>query len=142
MDIRPIRTKANYDWALADAESLFVHEFKADTKKADRFAVLSSLIAAYEAKVWPIKALDAIDAVKVVMACRHILRERLAQAFGSKWRLSGSLTHKQARIIAVGNGLHDELQIPASVLVRRYAIASRAASGRKREKVRASGTLA
>lgn len=140
MDIRPIRTEDDYDWALAEVEQYFVHEPEPGTADADRFDVLSSLIEAYEAKAWPIEAPDAVDAVKTVMADRHISRETLAPVFGSKSRLSEFLNRKRGLTMAVANRLHDELQIPASVLIRPYAMVPRAASGRKREKVRAGGT--
>lgn len=140
MDIRPIRTEADYDWALAEVEQYFVHEPEPGTAGSDRFDVLSSLIEAYEAKTWPIEAPDAVDAVKVVMADRHISRETLAPVFGSKSRLSEFLNRKRRLTIAVANRLHNELQIPASVLIRPYAMVPRAASVRKREKVRVGGT--
>ena len=71
MDIRAIRTEADYDCALAEVQ-YFVHEPEPGTEDADRFDVFSSLIEVYEAKVWPIKAPDAVDAVKTIMADRHI----------------------------------------------------------------------
>ncbi len=76
---------------------------------------MSSLIEAYEARAWPIEAPDAVDAVKTVMADRHISREKLAPVFGSKSRLSEFLNRKRGLTMAVANRLHDELQIPASV---------------------------
>lgn len=109
-------------------------------READRFDVLSSLIEAYVAKAWPIEAPDAGDAVMTVMADRNISREKLAPVFGSKSRLSEFLNRKRGPTMAVANRLHDELQIPVSILIRPYTMVPRAASGRKREKVRAGGT--
>ena len=140
MDIRPIRTEADYDWALAEVEQYFVHEPKPGTDEADRFDVLSSLIEAYEAKAWPVEAPDAVDAVKAVMADRQISREKLAPVFGSKSRLSEFLNRRRGLTMAVANRLHDELQIPASVLIRPYAMAPRALAGKKQEKARSGET--
>ena len=50
----PINDEASYDAALAEVETYFVNEPKRGTPEADRFMVLTDLITAYEAKVWPI----------------------------------------------------------------------------------------
>lgn len=100
---------------------------------------LSSLIEAYEAKAWPIEAPDGVDAVMTAMADRHISREKIAPVFGSKSRLSEFLNRKRGLSMAVANRLHDDLQIPASILIRPYVMAPRAPFGRKRERVRAGG---
>ncbi|ALN75618.1 type II toxin-antitoxin system HigA family antitoxin [Aureimonas sp. AU20] len=134
MDIRPIRTEADYDWALAEVERYFLDEPAPGSEAADRFDVLSALIEAYEAKVWPIEAPDAVEAVKSVMADRRIPRDRLTAVFGSKSRVSEFLSRKRGLTLAAANRLHDELQIPAAVLIRPYAIAPRPGASRRREK--------
>ena len=55
MDIRPIKTEADYDWALKEIEPYFEHEPVLDSEGAERFNVLSALIGAYEARCWPIE---------------------------------------------------------------------------------------
>jgi HTH-type transcriptional regulator/antitoxin HigA len=55
IDIRPLRTEADYDWALAEIEQYFDNEPKIGTPEADRFDLLASLIEAYEVKHWPIE---------------------------------------------------------------------------------------
>jgi len=50
----PINDEASYDAALAEVEAYFVNELRRGTPEADRFMVLTDLITAYEAKVWPI----------------------------------------------------------------------------------------
>ena len=47
MDVRPLRTEEDYDWALAEIEQYFQHEPAPGTPRADRFDVLSALIAEY-----------------------------------------------------------------------------------------------
>ena len=58
MEIRKIRTESDYDWALAEIEQYFEHEPEPGTPEAERFEVLASLIAAYEAEHWPIDPPD------------------------------------------------------------------------------------
>ena len=46
MDIKPIRTKADYHAALSEVESLMTAEF--GTPEGDRLDVLATLVEAYE----------------------------------------------------------------------------------------------
>ena len=50
MDIHPLRTEADYDWALAEVERYFNDQPQVGTPDGDRFIMLSDLIEAYEAK--------------------------------------------------------------------------------------------
>jgi HTH-type transcriptional regulator/antitoxin HigA len=54
MDIRPIRTEADKDWALVEVELYFDDQPVPGTAHADRLDVLSDLIETYEAKHHPI----------------------------------------------------------------------------------------
>jgi len=62
-DIRPLKTEADYDAALADIERYFDSEPAPGTPEADRFDLLALVIADYEAKHWAIGAPDALDAL-------------------------------------------------------------------------------
>ena len=65
MDIRPIRTKADYRAALKEAERLW--DADPGTPEGDRVDVLVTLIEAYEAKHHPIPAPDPIAAIEFMM---------------------------------------------------------------------------
>lgn len=52
INIRAIKTEADYDWAIAEIAQYFDNEPKPGSEDADRFAVLADLIEAYEAKHW------------------------------------------------------------------------------------------
>jgi HTH-type transcriptional regulator/antitoxin HigA len=54
MDIRPIRTEADYDWALAEITQYFENQPEPGTPEADRFDVLAALIESYESQHWEI----------------------------------------------------------------------------------------
>ena len=56
MEIRPIRTEADYEAALAEVEVFFDMDSEPEpgTPDGDRFDVLATLIAAYEARHYPI----------------------------------------------------------------------------------------
>jgi HTH-type transcriptional regulator/antitoxin HigA len=71
MDIRPIRTEADYDAALAEIEQFFDNEPAHGTPEADRFDILSALIGDYERKHWRINPpSDAVEAIQTVMRQR------------------------------------------------------------------------
>ena len=48
-DIRPLRTEADYDWALVEIEHYFDHLPQPGTAEADRFDVMTDLVNAYDA---------------------------------------------------------------------------------------------
>jgi HTH-type transcriptional regulator / antitoxin HigA len=62
MDIRPIRTDAEYDLVLAELEVCFDSEPLVGTPEADRFEVLFARVEAYEDKHWPIEAPETLAA--------------------------------------------------------------------------------
>ncbi|MDQ0302472.1 transcriptional regulator [Ancylobacter polymorphus] len=53
MDIRPIRTDADYDRALAEMTRYFEQQPEPGSTEEDRFDVLSVPIAAYEERHFP-----------------------------------------------------------------------------------------
>ncbi|MBI3154337.1 MAG: hypothetical protein HYZ20_02915 [Burkholderiales bacterium] len=67
MDIRPIRTEADYRAALAEVAPLFDREPEPGTPQGDRFDVLVTLIETYERQHFPIAAPDPIEAIRFRM---------------------------------------------------------------------------
>lgn len=47
MDIRPLRSEADYDWALAQIAQYFTHQPPLGTLETERFDVLAALIENY-----------------------------------------------------------------------------------------------
>ena len=54
MDVRPLTTEADYDWALAEVAAYFDNQPAPGTPEAARFDVLAALVEHYEARHWPI----------------------------------------------------------------------------------------
>jgi HTH-type transcriptional regulator/antitoxin HigA len=54
MDIRPIASEADYDWALKEIASYFEKTPECGSPEAVRFDALSALIEAYEETHWAI----------------------------------------------------------------------------------------
>jgi HTH-type transcriptional regulator/antitoxin HigA len=118
MDIRPIKTEADYDWALREIGQYFDNEPALGSKAAARFDVLTALIESYEARVWPIEAPDPIDAIREVMEHRHLKQSDFAALIGSRSRASEILSRKRQLTMEQAWKLHREWHIPAESLLR------------------------
>jgi len=75
MDIRPIKTEADYQAALEEIELLF--GAAPDTSEGDRLEVLTTLVEAYEDKHYAIPLPDPIEAIKYYMESRGLTRRDL-----------------------------------------------------------------
>jgi HTH-type transcriptional regulator/antitoxin HigA len=124
MDIRPIRTKADYRTALNEVERLW--EAEPGTPEGDHVDVLVTLIEAYEAKHFPIPAPDPIAAIEFMMEQKGLTRRDLEPAIGSRGRVSEVLTRKRPLTLPMVRELSALLQIPAAVLVQSYQVRSAA----------------
>lgn len=65
MEIKPIKTKADYRAALKDIEGLMTAH--ANTPEGERLDVLVTLVEAYERKHFPMELPDPIEAIKFRM---------------------------------------------------------------------------
>ncbi len=63
MDIRPIKTDADYRAALNDIENLMMAE--PDTVEGEKLDILVTLVEAYEAKHFPMDLPDPVEAIKL-----------------------------------------------------------------------------
>lgn len=122
MDIRPIRTEEDYDWALAEIATYFETPPQAGTTDADRFDVLADLIEAYEAKHWPIEPVDPVEAIRHRMDMEGLKQKDLAEILGSAARASEILNRKRALTMDMAYKLHQHWHIPAEVLIRPYRL--------------------
>ena len=122
MDIRAIRSEADYEWALGEIEAYFGNEPARGTSAAERFDVLAALIEAYEAREHPIEAPDPIDAIRSVMADRDLGQSDLAALLGSRSRASEILARKRRLSVEAIRRINTEWGLPADVLVRPYEL--------------------
>lgn len=118
--IRPIRTEADYDWALAEIEPYFLKEPQRGTPEADRFDVLAVLIDAYETKHWPIDPPDPVEAISYRMDMSGYSQADLAKLIGSRSRASEIMGRKRPLTMEQAWKLHQNWNIPAEVLLRPY----------------------
>ena len=67
MEIRPIRTEADYRAALKVISRLMESDPDLGTPEGDRLDVIATLVQAYEAKHYPVELPDPIEAIKFRM---------------------------------------------------------------------------
>lgn len=90
MNVRPIKTEADYDWALKEIARYFDVQPKPGTAEGDRFDVLATLIEDYEEKRWPIDPPDPVDAIRFRMEQAGFGQADLATLLGSRSRAFGN----------------------------------------------------
>jgi HTH-type transcriptional regulator/antitoxin HigA len=124
MDIRPIRTEADYRAALEEVERLW--DTEPGTPEGDRVEVLATLIEAYEAQHHPIAAPDPIAAILFMMEQKGLTRRALESAIGNRSRVSEILHRKRPLTLPMVRALSALLSIPTEVLVQPYETRSAA----------------
>jgi|SRR5688572_8467796 HTH-type transcriptional regulator/antitoxin HigA len=118
MDIRPIRTEADYKAALKAVSPYFDREPAPGTEDADRFEVLLALIQSYESKNHPIDPPDAIEAIKFRMEQQGLSAKDLEPFIGQLNRVYEVLNHKRPLTLRMIRRIHKGLGIPAEVLIQ------------------------
>ena len=118
MEIRPIKTEADYEAALAEIETLF--EAELGTPESDRLEVLTTLVEAYEEAHYAIPSPDPIEAIKYYMESRGLERRDLEPYLGSRARVSEILNRKRPLSLTMIRRLNENLGIPAEVLIQPY----------------------
>ena len=86
MNIKPIKTNADYEEALQQIENLF--DAKPGTIEYDRLDILTTLVEAYEQKHFPVLPPDPIAAILYFMESRGLNRKDLEIYVGSRSRIS------------------------------------------------------
>jgi HTH-type transcriptional regulator/antitoxin HigA len=118
MEVRPIRTEKDYEEALREIQLLF--DAASNTPEYDRLDVLSTLVEAYEKAHFPIEAPDPIEAIQYYMDTRGWSRHDLEPCLGSRARVSEILSRKRCLTLEMIRKLHQELGIPAEILIQPY----------------------
>jgi HTH-type transcriptional regulator / antitoxin HigA len=124
MDLRPIRSEADYRAALTEIERLW--EAEPSTPEGDWVEVLATLIEAYEARHHPVAAPDPIAAVLCMMEQKGLTRRDLEPAIGSRGRVSEILNRRRPLTLPMVRALNALLDIPTDVLVQSYETQSAA----------------
>lgn len=120
MEIKPIKTEADYEAALAEIEQLM--DAQPDTREGDRLEVLTTLVAAWEARHFPIDEPDPIEMIKHRMEAQGLTRKDLEPMIGSRGRVSEILSRRRPLSLTMIRQLSRDMSIPAEVLIRPYEL--------------------
>ncbi|MAR74423.1 MULTISPECIES: transcriptional regulator [unclassified Halomonas] len=116
MDIKPIRTEADYHAALTEIESLMMAE--PHTPEGERLDVMTTLIEAYESRHFPMDLPDPVEAIKFEMERRSLSIKDLEPMIGKRNRVYEILNHKRSLTLKMIWKLHQGLGIPAEALIK------------------------
>ncbi|MDW8850236.1 DNA-binding protein [Flavobacterium sp. MMLR14_040] len=120
MDIRPIKTEQDYDLTLERVNTLF--DARPNTDEADELDILVTLIEKYEKIHYPIPEPDPIEAIKFMMEQNGLTDADLGIILNSRSRVSEIFKRKRALTITQIRVLNEKLNIPASTLIKEYAL--------------------
>lgn len=118
MNIRPIRTRDDYQAALAQASAYFDQQPEPGSADGDCFEVLLALIEAYESRHFPIEAPGPIEAIKFRMEQLGLSVQDLVPMIGAKNRVYEVLAGRRPLTLAMIRALHSGLGLPAALLIQ------------------------
>ena len=118
MNIRPIRTKADYKAALQRVSALMETDPELGTAEGDELDILATLLQAYEAKHVRIAAPDPVEAIKFRMDQGGLSIKDLEPLIGSRARVAEVMNRKRRLSIDMIRRLHATLGISAEVLIQ------------------------
>ena|SRR5579884_4213761 len=120
MEIRPIRTEADYRAALVEIDGLL--NAPVGSPDEDRLDIISTLVDAYEERHDPIPPPDPIEILRFYMESRGLTRTDLEPAIGSRARVSEVLNRRRALTIDMIRRLQSEFGMSADLLIRPYPL--------------------
>lgn len=116
MEIRPIKTKADYRAALKEVEALMAAE--PNSPEGERLDVLVTLIEAYENKHYRFDLPDPVEAIKFRMEQKGMTPKDLVPMIGRINRVYEVLSRRRPLTLAMIQRLHSNLGIPAESLIK------------------------
>ena len=116
MDIKPIKTDADYRAALIAIENLMAAEL--DTPQGEKLDVMVTLIEAYEAKHFPMGLPDPVEAIKFEMERKGLTVKDVEPVIGKPNRVYEILNRKRSLTLKMIWSLHEGLGIPAESLIK------------------------
>jgi HTH-type transcriptional regulator/antitoxin HigA len=114
--IKPIRTDADYEAALARIDALM--DAEPGSSEFDELDVLADLVELYESKHEPMDYPSPVAAIEFRMEQGNLSPRDLVPFIGSRAKVSEVLSGKRAITMPMARALHEHLGIPADVLLR------------------------
>jgi HTH-type transcriptional regulator/antitoxin HigA len=116
MDIKPIRSEADYERALRRVEKLW--DFPEGSARSDELDILATLIEAYEREHYPIDLPSPIEAIEFRLEQQGKDTRALIGVIGQRTRVYEVMQGKRPLSLNMIRNLHQKFAIPAEVLIR------------------------
>src|SRR5260221_8138408 len=122
MNIKPLRTLADYEWALKEIEAYFKNVPIPGTDDADRFDVLSVLIEKFEGTNFPVPRVDPVEVLEFAIESMGKTQSELATILGSTSRASEVLNRRRKLTLDMIRKISAEWKIPIYALTDDYEL--------------------
>ena len=116
MDIKLIKTDADYRAALAEIETLMAATL--DSPEGERLDLLVTLVEAYERDHYPMDLPDPVEAIRFEMEQNGLTPKDLEPMIGRSNRVYEILSRKRPLTLKMIWRLHRDLGIPAESLIK------------------------
>src|SRR6266852_2606935 len=116
MEIRPVRTEADYEAAMRRIETLWGSDW--GTPQGDELDVLATLVEAYERAHFPIDLPDPVEAIKFRLEQEGKDYGALIGVIGQRSRVYEVMRRARPLSLNMIRKLHSQLEIPAEVLIQ------------------------
>lgn len=123
MDVRPLHTEADYEWALKEVERYFDNPPTPGTPEAGRFDVLAVLIEKYEDSHYDMPAADPMEVLHFAIDSMGRSQADLARIIGSRARASEILNRKRRLTLDMIRAISAEWKLPIETLTGAYDLA-------------------
>ena len=118
MDIKPIRSDADYKETMSRIDALFDAEF--GSQEGDELEVLSMLVDAWEQKYFAIAEPDPVEFIKNVMEFRGAGQGELAAVLDSRPRASEILNRRRPLTLGNIRKITAAWHVPSGALIGEY----------------------
>jgi HTH-type transcriptional regulator/antitoxin HigA len=123
MNVKPLRTDADYEWALKEVEPYFRKVPAPGSAAADRFDVLSILLEKYERENFATPDSSPIEILNFAMESMGRTQSDLARLLGSASRASEVLNRKRKLTLDMIRTISEAWKIPVECLTDDYELA-------------------
>lgn len=121
MDIRPLHTAADYDWALHEIEKYFDDQPAPGSPEADRFDVLAALIKEYENRELEIPDVSPIDVLHFAIESMGKTQADLGRIIGRS-RATEVLQRKRRLTLDMIRDISKAWNLPIETLTGAYQL--------------------
>ena len=120
MEIKPIKTEADYDSTLERIYAIF--EAKPDTDEGDELDILTLLVENYERIHYPMEKPDPIEFIKYLMELRGVGQNELASLLNSRSRASEILNRRRPLTLAQIRKISNAWNVPVESMISEYEL--------------------